>query len=37
MVEVFKWKRRVVDFTAVAKKKSYRVLLSFGGDQVEKL
>ena len=37
MVEVFKWKRRVADFTAVAKEESYRVLLLFGGHQVEKL
>ena len=37
VVKVFKWKRRVVDFTAVAKKRSFRVLLLFGGDQVEKL
>jgi len=37
VVKVFKWKRRVVGFTAVAKKRSFRVLLLFGGDQVEKL
>ena len=37
MVKVFKRKRRVVDFTAVAKRRSYRVLLLFGGDRVEKL
>ena len=37
MVEVFKWKRRKVDFTTVAKKKSYSVLLLFGGAKVEKL
>ena len=37
VVKVLKWKRRVVDFTAVAKKRSYRVLLLFGGDRVEKL
>ena len=37
MVKVLKWKRRIVDFTAVAKKRSYRVLLLFGGDRVEKL
>ena len=32
-----KFKRRVVGFTAVAKKRSFRVLLLFGGDRVEKL
>ena len=32
-----KCKRRVVGFTAVAKKRSFRVLLWFGGDRVEKL
>ena len=37
MVIVLKCKRRVVGFTAVAKKKSFRVLLLFGGDRVEKL
>ena len=37
MVKVLKWKRRVVDFTGVAKKRSYRVLLLFGGDRVKKL
>ena len=37
VVKVLKCKRRVVDFTAVAKKRSYRVLLLFGGDLVEKL
>ena len=37
VVKVLKWKRRVVDFTAVAKKRSFRVLLLFGGDRVEKL
>ena len=37
VVKVFKWKRRVVGFTAVAKKRSFRVLLLFGGDGVEKL
>ena len=37
MVKVFNWKRRVVGFTAVAKKRSFRVLLLFGGDRVEKL
>ena len=34
---MIKWKRRVVGFTAVAKKRSIRVLLLFGGDRVEKL
>ena len=34
---VLKCKRRVVGFTAVAKKRSFRVLLLFGGDRVEKL
>ena len=37
MVKVLKWKRRVVDFTAEAKERSFRVLLLFGGDRVEKL
>ena len=37
VVKVLKWKRRVVDFTAVAKKRRFRVLLLFGGDRVEKL
>ena len=37
MVKALKWKRRVVGFTAVAKKRSFRVLLLFGGDRVEKL
>ena len=37
MVKVLKWKRRVVDFTAVAKKRSFRVLLLFGGERGEKL
>ena len=37
VVKVLKWKRRVVDFTAVPKKRSYRVLLLFGGDRVVKL
>ena len=37
MVKVLKWKERVVGFTAVAKKRSFRVLLLFGGDRVEKL
>jgi len=37
VVKVFNWKRRVVGFTAVAKKRSFRVLLLFGGDRVEKL
>ena len=34
---VLKCKRTVVGFTAVAKKRSFRVLLLFGGDRVEKL
>ena len=33
---MIKWKRRVVGFTAVTKKRSIRVLLLFGGDRVEK-
>ena len=37
VVKVLKCKRRVVGFTAVAKKRSFRVLLLFGGDRVEKL
>ena len=37
MVKVFKWKTRLVGFTAVAKKRSFRVLLMFGRDRVEKL
>jgi len=37
VVKVLKWKRRVLDFTVVAKKRSYRVLLLFGADRVEKL
>ena len=37
MVKVLKWKRRVVDFTAVAKKRSFRVLLLFGRERGEKL
>ena len=37
VVKVLKWKRRVVDFTAVAKKKSFKVMLLFGEDGVEKL
>ena len=34
---LLKCKRRVVGFTAVVKKRSFRVLLLFGGDRVEKL
>ena len=34
---MLKCKRRVVGFTAVAKKRSFRVLLEFSGDRVEKL
>ena len=34
---MLKCKRRVVGFPAVAKKRSFRVLLLFGGDRVEKL
>ena len=37
MGKALKWKRRVVGFTAVAKKRSFRVLLLLGGDRVEKL
>ena len=37
MVKVLKWNRRVVGFMAVAKMRSYRVLLLLGGDQVDKL
>ena len=37
VVKVLKCKRRVVRFTAVATKRSFRVLLWFGGDRVEKL
>ena len=37
MVKVLNWKRRVVGFTAVAKKRSSRVLLLLGGDREEKL
>ena len=37
MVIVLKCKRRVVGFTVVAKRRSFRVLLLFGGDRVEKL
>ena len=33
MVKVLKWKRRVAEFTAVAKKRSFRVLLLFGGER----
>ena len=35
VVKMLKCKRRVVGFTAVAKKR--RILLLFGGDRVEKL
>ena len=34
---MLKCKRRVVGFTSVAKKRSFRVLLLFGGERVEKL
>ena len=34
---MLKWKRRVVGFTEMAKKRSSTVLLLFGGDRVEKL
>ena len=34
---MLKCKRRGVGFTAVAKKRSFRVLLLFGGDRVERL
>ena len=37
LLKALKWKRMVVGFTAVAKKRSFRVLLLFGGDRVEKL
>jgi len=37
VVKVLKRKRRVAGFTAVAKKRSFRVLLLFGGERVEKL
>ena len=37
VVKALEWKRRVVGFTAVARKRSFRVLLLFGGDRVEKL
>ena len=37
VVKVLKCKRRVAGFTAVAKKRSPRVLLLFGGDRVERL
>ena len=37
VVKMLNCKRRVVGFTAVAKKRSFRVLLLFGGDRVEKL
>ena len=37
VVKVLKFKRRVVRFTAVAKKRSFRVLSWFGGARVEKL
>ena len=37
VVKALKWKRRVVGFTAVARKRNFRVLLLFGGDRVEKL
>ena len=37
VVKMLKCKRRVVGFTAVANKRSFRVLLLFSGDRVEKL
>jgi len=37
VVKVLKRKRRVVGFTAVAKKRSFRVLLLFGGDRMQEL
>ena len=37
VVKALEWKRRVVGFTAVARKRSFRVKLLFGGDRVEKL
>ena len=37
MVKVFNWKRRIVGFMAVAEERSFRVMLLFGGDRVEKL
>ena len=37
MEKALKWKRMVACFTAVAKKRSFRILLLFGGDRVEKL
>jgi len=37
VVKVFNWNRRVVGFTVVAKKRSFRVLLLFGRDRVEKV
>ena len=37
VLKVLKWKRRVVDFTAVAKKRGFKVMLLFGEDREEKL